>query len=70
MTSGNYSLINLVIHELVTREGMGYGEAIDRFYTSKLFALMQDTSANTYNTWAAADLVDEMHRLEALDVFG
>jgi hypothetical protein len=65
MMSGNTPLINLLIQELRVREGIGYSEAIDRLYISRLFALMQDTSQNTYNTWAAADLIVEMYRIEA-----
>ncbi|MDR0500333.1 MAG: hypothetical protein LBG97_03685 [Coriobacteriales bacterium] len=66
MNSGNIPLINLIVLELHQREKIGYADAIERLYTSKLFALMQDMHQNTYNTWAAADLVDEMYRIEAI----
>jgi hypothetical protein len=65
MNSGNIPLINLIIMELHQRENIGYAAAIERLYTSKLFSLMQDMHQNTYNTWAAADLVDELYRLQA-----
>jgi hypothetical protein len=66
MTESNTPLINLVIRELVERDGIDYEEAIHVFYTSRLFSLMQNSTENTYRTWAAADLVDEMKRIETL----